>query len=432
MKIYRKILMSIISIVLLLLTLSASTYAWMHNATQVSLSGFDFQAVGGYGFLISVDDTHFKTSVTTDEIKKAILYAQNPLEYEFDAEGNLVTVVEEGSTSRALSTDEINNKIKEIELRPMTSSNGYTFMGLGNTSLGDNYLSNCIEFSLYFKTTSDVLSDNLSYDIYLNGKDRTTSDGSEVKKTKLSSSYDAVTLTNKLTSIDLSTLSYSDSGSLASFSTKQYVAGDVIKVYSANAMRFSADEETIISDSIYIKVEDGETYVEGDTYYTYDEITNSYVEVTDTLDENSDISNYYKLYTKSSTSHDAQIFEFYNSEDLGSYSTNYTKENVADYDTAIAKLYDATFNASFTYYNNKKSQSPLTELDYETELPKTVRFDIDSDSDTIGEKLTTVKSGQGSKKVTFRFWLEGWDADCFDGIAKSISVSLAFVAKDSN
>jgi hypothetical protein len=43
----------------------------------------------------------------------------------------------------------------------------------------------------------------------------------------------------------------------------------------------------------------------------------------------------------------------------------------------------------------------------------------------------TVKSGTDITKVTFRFWLEGWDADCFDGLTKSINVNLTFTSKKS-
>ena len=40
--------------------------------------------------------------------------------------------------------------------------------------------------------------------------------------------------------------------------------------------------------------------------------------------------------------------------------------------------------------------------------------------------IASVDSGSVSTKLTFRFWLEGWDADCFDGISQSIRVNLSF------
>ena len=47
--------------------------------------------------------------------------------------------------------------------------------------------------------------------------------------------------------------------------------------------------------------------------------------------------------------------------------------------------------------------------------------------------ITTLSSNaEEATKLTFRIWLEGWDADCFDGIAGNINALLSFIAIPHN
>jgi hypothetical protein len=386
MKIHRKLLMSIITLVLVITTFTASTYAWIYNTNQVQISGFNFNANSGLGFLISVDDVHYSSDLTVSQIKRAILKSSNPSNYEFNDSGDLTIV----GSDVALSDESINATLKNIELRPMTSYNGYQFEGLGNTVITD-YHSNCIEFTLYFKTTSNAASDNASYDIYLyGGNSYTSADGKEINPSKMSSTIDTVKLNANMTT---GSLVLGEDNSLALNSTV-HNQGEEIKVYSVNALRFSAGQVNL------------------------KEVVNEETKETTYVETQEDTT---------------QIFEFYNNEDLGSYATNYESDGTEE-GNALAKLYDSKMNAGFTYYNNKKSNiSQISAIDYDSK-PETVRYLVGSEATPegyIGKKLTTVTSGLGSTKVTFRYWLEGWDADCFDGIASSVSVNLAFVSKQN-
>jgi hypothetical protein len=71
-------------------------------------------------------------------------------------------------------------------------------------------------------------------------------------------------------------------------------------------------------------------------------------------------------------------------------------------------------------------------MPYET-LPKTIKSLPTKSSDNITsndyDTIVQVKSGEAEKLVTFRVWLEGWDADCFDGLSKKIDVRLALGSK---
>jgi len=40
--------------------------------------------------------------------------------------------------------------------------------------------------------------------------------------------------------------------------------------------------------------------------------------------------------------------------------------------------------------------------------------------------MTQVSSTSGVKQIKFRIWMEGYDADCFDGLTESVSVHLLF------
>ena len=119
----------------------------------------------------------------------------------------------------------------------------------------------------------------------------------------------------------------------------------------------------------------------------------------------------------------ATIYEFYNKYDLGSYATDYDGE-----DQELNKLYNSNINAMFTYYNNLKAGlTSLEPLSYD-EMPKTIRYEVGSGLE-FEKPITTVTSGTDMKKITFRIWIEGWDADCFDGLFESINVKLTFKSK---
>ena len=224
-----------------------------------------------------------------------------------------------------------------------------------------------VEFKLYFKAASSEAEDRFNYGIYVLGEDMEQRDGSVVKKTTITTNNTADGLVNL--KANLNTYAKIE-GQLV---PKVYNVGDSIRVDTSNAIRMSITDEASSKATIY-------------------ELTNEY--------------------------------------DLGSYATDYDKENdirteVSDETKAeLDRLYNSNYNAMYTYYNNTQPYSPLTSklLAFENK-PETIRT---LTSDTV---LTRVQSGSNSKLLTFRFWLEGWDADCFDGITESINVNFSFGSK---
>ena len=277
----------------------------------------------------------------------------------YEVKGNSLIDKNEGM---ALTSEEINLRLSEnLLLSPVTSKNGVEFTNLSGTAVPKSS-GKYVEFSLYFKATSPNLDDKLGYNIYLCGTDVEQMSGHKVEKTKIESkTKDTVSLLANMTILD------SKTGGVKELGPDK--VDKTIDVYSSNAARLSIKDEV---------------------------------------------------------NNEATIYEVVNEHDLGSYATDYTSatDTVGDEEAKKLndRLYNSSYNAMYTYYNNLRPYSQLKAMKFE-DKPKSVRDLTDE------HVFTSVKSGEPAKKVTFRFWLEGWDADCFDGLTQSISVRLLFNSK---
>jgi hypothetical protein len=307
------------------------------------INGFDFQVHGGEGFVISTNGTNFYSGLSKEQMLEAIVYGYDDETFEYK-EGNLVFK----ETGQKVTYEELTKILSEnLLLSPLTSNDGINFedmLGADKTASSGQF----IEFDLYFKTVSNVVEDNMKFEIYFNHEETSADDGTKVVPTTISSNISELALTAPMTTIN---------GNLNKF--------DTITVSSANAIRVSVEDTTQAERS-------------------------------------------------------ATIYEFYNSYDLGSYATDYDGD-----DATLNALYNANNNAMFTYYNNNKAQlHHLDPLSYDT-MPKTIRYENNSGV-KFDKPITTLLSGSEPTKITFRIWIEGWDADCFDGLFESISVKLTF------
>ena len=350
MKIFRKLILSVLSLVAVVICFAATTYAWFDVNSEANVTGFDFTAISGEGFLVSVDGVNYSNDLTTKQMQMAMIQGYNPSRYTIE-NNNLYQIF--GDNKVAVSDAEINEIVnKNLLLYPVTSKDGINFTNLVGTPIY-NTSGKFIEFSIYFKAASDVAEDNYEYDIYVCGDDITLDSGVTQQKTIVESvSVDTIALLSNMTLYD---------GTPSGKTIGPELSQNYINVYTSNALRFS---------------------------------------INDTSQEDKVL-----------------LYELTNESDLGSYATNYNGD-----DPELNKLYNSKYNAGFTYYNNLRPYSQLTAMNYENK-PKTIRTLQD---DVI---ITSVKSGSDPKLLTFRFWLEGWDADCFDGLAKSIIVKLLFNSK---
>ncbi|MBQ3253078.1 MAG: hypothetical protein IJA65_00845, partial [Acholeplasmatales bacterium] len=269
-----------------------------------------------------------------------------------------------------------------ILLYPVTSKDGINFTNLVGSSIS-NTSGKYIQFSIYFKATSSDADDNFTYDIFLSGKDIKTPDGKTVTKTSIKSvEVNTIPLLDKMVLYN-----GTDEGLVIGPDTAQ----NFINVYTSNALRFSVQDTT---PAVLEPEEDESQPTDPSTPETQEENT--------------------ELETQNPQ---AIIYELTNDDDLGSYATDYNGD-----DAELNKLYNSKFNAGFTYYNSQRDYAQISAIKFE-DKPTTIR--------TLDEELVlaTVSSGSEAKMLTFRFWLEGWDADCFDGLSKSINVKLLFNSK---
>ncbi len=462
MKVVRKLLIGVLTIALTIAALTTSTYAWFKINSNATVSGFNFTATSGEGFLVSVDDTNYANDITSTQIKQAILRGYDRDRFVIDGD----TLYEISGTSKtALSSTEIDTYLNRyIELYPATSTNGVDFYTITGSKISSTK-GMIVEFDVYFKATSST-ADGTRNNIYLLGENMTRDlDSRAISKTTIKSTdVNNITLLADMTTIN---------GDLHAASGG--TAADTVTVYTSNALRFSVSDDLDTSKSsntAYLKAginDDGNVItLSGPTEssainLTFDATGTIIESATDTLNadnvciidsdglgmmiinpttgtriilDNISVASSIATITDMTVTRDA-IYELSDDRDydLGSYATDYkSSEYIASSTlTALDKLYNADVNAMYTYYNNRRPYDKLTDrlLSYSNK-PVTIRdlvTSTDIDSGSKPHYIASVDAGSSSIKLTFRFWLEGWDADCFDGISKSIKVNLSFTSE---
>ena len=117
------------------------------------------------------------------------------------------------------------------------------------------------------------------------------------------------------------------------------------------------------------------------------------------------------------------ILELTDEYDLGSYATNIADLVEDGANIAYDAAFDANKNAMYTY--SSQMVDHLQPIDY-TKMPKTIKTLVNSQGvNTV--RICSLTKEDSTQKATFKLWLEGWDADCIDGLKQSISVQLSFV-----
>lgn len=445
----RKLILGLSAIGMLSLTLSTSTYAWFKLNATAKVENFDFEVIGGKGFMVSIDGGTYTNDLKTEQIEKAIAVAYGSgkyeLGYETDDDGKIV----ESNVLYEISYDSnnelrktkvqdidatLNSVMRDIELLPTTTTNGRKFTDLYNAGVSTSS-GRFVEFSVYFKSTSNKESDNLKYDIYLDGYGGLDNDGNKILPTKFTSVITPVQLM-----AGMNTFEYVSDGTNVVRQLKNYAAGEKINVYSSNAARISTTVSNKIKVDSRYELTLNNTFIGNKEYFLKnDDGTYSLAQVE--AGEEIPLNTYYEFHNESyvyeADDDSTLIYEINDTEnantDLGSYASDYNE--VDSEHTNEYYLYSSKCNAMYTYYNNLRRSSQISPLVYD-ELPKTIKSLPTKSSDNIDsseyDAITTVASGEDAKKITFRIWLEGWDADCFDGLANSIDVRLSFASKRVN
>ncbi len=412
MKLIRKLIVGISTVCLLVVTFVSATYAWFEINSRASVDNFKFEVVGGQGFLVSIDNVKYSNDLTKDQLYKAMLLQYGDGEYRIADDGSekiyQITYDQQNQEKRTeLTQEQINTLVAtKIKLLPTTSSDGRYLTDLYN-SQSHVSAGRFVEFNVYFKAQSKKAED-VTYEIYLNGEEGVSNDGAVVEPTYI---------TSEATDVALS----ADMNAVIPTTTGKYVTSllrnnggqkDHITVYSSNALRISISESSLKEFDVLdehgdpVLDEDNQPVKEKRYEYTNANSTKIY-ELNDTVNKNTDLGSYATDYTggKSDAELDAMI----------------TNPGTLIEDEELA-LYCSKFNAMYTYYNNLKPDAQITHIDYD-DKPTTLRS-LDS-KDTI----TTVATGEDAKLLTFRVWLEGWDADCFDGLTNAVKIRFAFASR---
>lgn len=379
---HRKLVLSISAVIALSLTLTSTTYAWFSRNNDAIIDNFDINIEDHDGLLVSVDGINYYNAIDNNNLYKAIAAKRF---------NKLVSDVDDSDIT----------KVKQTILSPVSTYDLNTFTTISNNSKVENgyYLndiadvSSYISFDLYFKVDNSK-SDNLN-NYYLSFLDQKTIDENNINKNNgyddviasTSTSYlksnvdnsgnttpSVVSLLNSLyTNEEVSDGEYKEN-SVDSKKYKKYSSGDAINVTSSNALRIgiktSDDKVAIYEPSVNMGY--GSYALNSDEYIKY--AGNNY-------NINYD-SSYNAMFTYFNNRHVDKLKALENVDTAASYlSGNYTK--------------------TYDVYTN-------TEKDFESKL-------------NFGEFNTN-----NLVKITVYIYLEGYDADFIDDVSGNVVCYLNF------
>ena len=105
-KIVKKIFLAVITLLLAIVTFTGVTFAWLSINSDAWIEGMQIQATAGKGFMVSIDGTNYQSSLSTDDIMKAVV-AKYRKTYIFKSDGTLLN-----ENGVVLSKNEIKNIYK--------------------------------------------------------------------------------------------------------------------------------------------------------------------------------------------------------------------------------------------------------------------------------------------------------------------------------
>ena len=446
----RKLILSIFAVGACVATFSTTTYAWFRMNSRAQVSNLSFKVISGLGFKIAVDasnSAYFTDTLTTDQMEAAIVRGYNPDKYVFYQNKlyEYVPIEELKPTAEdpnhkevvshryiELSKTDIQNILSNIKLdlattmvndsEGHTTSDGYSLYNEFGEAITDR--NKYLEFSLYFKTDSDLVSDNQHFGIYISDDTTYVKDGQKDKDgnpievpmnpTSIKSAIQQIKLVN-----DMSYLN-------KDYEMVNLSAGDFVSMSLNNAIRFSTRDLGVVkvtpkeTGTIDYSIPD-----EGkeETPKTPENEETTETTTADIVVEGNVITSNTKLVEDEEINDGgvntaAKIYELSDENNLGSYITNYDGDENEE-----KRMYGANYSAMYSYYNSLGAASdevkPLNYNDLK-EMYEAGKIVNDLDPENI---LTVVDSGLDAHKITFRFWLEGFDSDYFAGVSGLVPIS---------
>ena len=427
----RKLILSVFACGAVALTFSTTTYAWFRIGSSGYVSNLDFKVISGLGFKIAADgsdSSYYQETIDSKSMKSAIVHGYNPDRYvfyknelyEYTPTFESDKLIEE--KFRLIDEAEMDLIIKNIKLDLATTmvnkgtsieSDGFTLYNEYGDLITDK--NKYLEFDLYFKADSDLATDNQHFGIYLTddttynpyGDSRKDADGNlyaaDMNPTQITSASQAVKLVNNLKYMD------------TNYDIKELKAKDEINVSIANAVRFSVKDNGEVDVIPKTENRSRNTYPldENNTFTVTRENNEEYVSILPNMNAT----------PSTRTDTQARIYEVAGEGNLGSYATNYSGT-----ENELNRLYNSEYSAMYTYYQSLGAASDdVKPLDYNALKQM---YDEGYIYNTFNENqiMTVLDSGLKAHKITFRFWLEGYDADYFAGVSglESLSCNLSF------
>ena len=376
----RKLVLLICSLIFQLITIISVSYAFITNNLQAYVTGIEINVELTSGLAVSTNGQTFSSNLTQNQIKEAIVVKY--LGYSYSSDGTIV----DKTLNRVedFTQDLVDTKFAEIVLKPVTTNDARNFYIDKN-----NYKSS----STMYRTTNVEEGRYISFDLYFKALDNSVNvfysasnynydeSGNRIKKFSIQGE-------NITSSLDETSTSYLHNNLITMDSQ-----GNALTINGGtNELTFNPGDA--IRFSSYVEKYESETSEDGSVTYT------------DAL----------------------KIYEL--NYGLGSYATtldsSYYDSNYLD-----ASRYDASKNAQQTY---RLYSSDYTEAKYRAGTPNynSLPYTYKGFDTYESANLLTLDSKDDVKKATFTFWIEGWDADCFDGlISNNVSINMAFTTNIS-
>lgn len=367
MKTLKKIYLGLISCAFLLTSLITTTFAWFKLNSESIVSDFDLHVTQQEGIRISIDGQNYSDDLSIAKAKMAIVAKYMGYTITNDRLYNGVTQI---------SSDDIDTLFSEISLKPVSSTDGITF--------NDEYLRSVdlstgeyISFDLFLRYETDgeapesgvplyFVSDIVQYD---NNNDGDFDDAVDftVNPVSITSIDRNVVLVNSARSfklLDTDIISPNDG---------YYEGGETVTINKANAARFSTEV--------------------GSGAQTIDKV------------------------------YDINLYDGSNVVGFGSYAT----------DSNLKPEYDADLNLAYTHSSAIRGNPNFySTIDY-NQLFGTNSMYYNAVDESVAAATVGLMERDSTNthicnlKVTFKFWVEGSDADCIDMWGNApITVNLGF------
>ena len=212
----RKLILSIIAALVIVMCLTSTTFAWFAKNRDAYVENFELEIEDYDGIWISVDGKRYGQSITSAELKQAVIAKKDGVDYH----------------DESLTTEYVNSEFAKLRFSDVTTTDLVNFKTVNPESQTDGFYNfkpaskyHYVQFDLYF-AIEPYGSGTAEYDLAFVNKNVV-----DVVESDLPSITSGEVKSKSITSFDVL--------DLTNGSTIQYSYGNELKFDPANAMRIS-------------------------------------------------------------------------------------------------------------------------------------------------------------------------------------------------